>query len=183
MRGGWWRRTSTEQADTGSGRLRTRENGKPRPRTEQQLMKVRACFTADAAASTERDSTSRYGRRLPRCGISIQPMSIMGQQRTNGDASVGPHHPNCGHWWARAVAGLCVPIANMSAAKNPHSIETLRPARQGPRKRESERFGSRQIDDEIRTWWCSTGRAPGIRAGDSVDIIGGAPQKGGGLVP
>jgi hypothetical protein len=39
-------------------------------------------FTPDASRAFDRkDSTPRFGRRLPRCGISIQPMSQLGLGR------------------------------------------------------------------------------------------------------
>ena len=41
-----------------------------------------------ASASDRKDSTARYGRRLPRCGISIGPMTAVGHERPKGDVRV-----------------------------------------------------------------------------------------------
>jgi hypothetical protein len=99
-------------------------SNKPRRRrAAEQRDEVAPFHWPDASRAFDRkDSTPQYGRRLLRCGISIQPMSQMGQGRSFGDVCSMSELPSKAEVDPRSCDVAKVPQGDICSAASLGSI-------------------------------------------------------------
>src|SRR5262245_42922337 len=125
-----------------------------------------------------KDSTSRHGTRSLRCGISIQPMSQMGQSRSFGDVASMFELPLRAVVERTSVHGRKVPKPAVSRCSNDTQLATLfdhlvGAGEQAIGHREAERLRGLEVDHQLVLSRCLHWKVGGLFAlQDAINIAG-----------